>query len=102
MQYQHLQYQTITVDPSGSLDPDTPVIVTFKVDLTGAGDETFASDGELQMSTDLDSAKWTYFLVLDGVDMPQPDNTGRVLKLTGWILSYPSSVEESTESNRAG
>jgi hypothetical protein len=87
--------ETITVDPSGSLTPGTPVIVTFKVGLTGAGDATFASDGELQMTTDLDSAKWTYSLVLDGVDMPQPDNSGRVLKLNGWVLSYPSSVEES-------
>ena len=87
--------ETITVDPSGSLTPGTPVIVTFKVGLTGAGDATFTSDGELQMSTDLDSAKWTYSLVLDGVDTPQPDNTGRVLKLTGWVLSYPSSVDES-------
>jgi len=71
------------------------VIVTFKVDLSGAGDTTFTSDNELDMSTDLDSAKWTYALVKDGVDVIQPTETGRVLKLTGWFLSYPSSVEES-------
>ena len=87
--------ETITVDPSGSLTPGTPVIVTFKVDLTASGDETFPSGDELDMSTDLDKPTWTYSLVLDGVDTPQPSNTGRVLAVSGWILSYPSSVDES-------
>ncbi len=86
---------SITVDPSGSLTPGTPVIVTFKVDFTASGDETFPSGDELQMSTDLDSAKWTYSLSLDGVDTPQPSTGGRVLTVSGWVLSYPSSVEES-------
>jgi hypothetical protein len=87
--------ETITVDPSGSMTPGTPVIVTFKVDFSPAGDETFPNANELDMSTDLDKAKWTYSLVLDGVDTPQPVNTGRVLSVSGWILSYPASVEES-------
>ena len=87
--------ETITVDPSGSLTPGTPVIVTFKVDLSASGAETFPSSDELDMSTDLDKPTWTYSLVLDGVDTPQPSNTGRVLAVTGWILAYPSTVEES-------
>jgi len=86
---------SITVDPSGSLTPGTPVIVSFSVDLSGAGDETFVSANELQMSTDLDSSKWSYSLVLDGVVAEQPANTGRVLSVSGWVLSYPSSMEES-------
>lgn len=86
---------SITVDPSGSLTPGTPVIVSFSVDLSGAGDATFVSGNELQMSTDLDSSKWSYSLVLDGVVAEQPANTGRVLSVSGWVLSYPSSMEES-------
>ena len=81
---------SITVEPSGSLTPATPVIVTFVVDMTASGDETFPSADELQMSTDLDSAKWSYSLVLDGVDTVQPANSGRVLSVSGWVLSYPS------------
>jgi hypothetical protein len=87
--------ETITVDPSGSLTPGTPVIVTFKVDLSGSGAETFPSSNELDMSTDLDKPTWTYSLVLDGVDTPQPSSSGRVLAVSGWILAYPSSMEES-------
>ena len=87
--------ETITVDPSGSLTPGTPVIVTFKVTLSGSGAETFPSSNELDMSTDLDKPTWTYSLVLDGVDTPQPSSSGRVLAVSGWILAYPSSMEES-------
>ncbi|MGB9176727.1 MAG: hypothetical protein WCB46_08335, partial [Methanoregula sp.] len=50
---------SITVDPSGSLLPDTSVVVSYKVDIGGAGTATFTSDNELQMSTDLEDAKWT-------------------------------------------
>ena len=85
---------SITVDPSGSLTSNTPVIVSFRVEFSPSGDETFPSANELQMSTDLDKAKWTYSLVLDGVDAVQPANTGRILSVSGWVLSYPSSVEE--------
>jgi hypothetical protein len=87
--------ETITVDPSGSLTPGTPVIVTFKVDMSASGTETFPSTDELDMVTDLDTPTWTYSLVLDGVDTPQPSAGGRVLAVTGWILAYPSSVDES-------
>ena len=93
---------SISVDPSGSLTPGTPVIVTFKVDLSASGDETFPSGNELQLSTDLDAAKWTYSLVLDGVDMEQPSNSGRVLSVSGWVLSYPSSVEEALKVTMEG
>jgi hypothetical protein len=93
---------SITVDPSGSLTQNTPVIVTFKVDFSASGEETFPSSNELQMSTDLDKAKWSYSLVLDGVDTVQPANTGRVLSVSGWILSYPASVEESMKVTMEG
>jgi hypothetical protein len=86
---------SVTIDPPGPLTAGTPVIITFKIDLTASGDETFPSGDELQMSTDLDSAQWTWSLVLDGVDTAQPSTSGRVLSVSGWILSYPSSMEES-------
>jgi hypothetical protein len=93
---------SITVDPSGSLTPGTPVIVTFKVDFSPSGEETFPSANELQMSTDLDKPSWAYSLVLDGVDAVQPSNTGRVLSVSGWVLSYPASVEEAMKVTLQG
>ena len=93
---------SITVDPSGSLTPNTPVIVTFKVDMSASGDETFPNGDELQLSTDLDKPKWSYSLVLDGVDAVQPSNTGRVLSISGWVLSYPSTIEEAVKVTLEG
>jgi hypothetical protein len=93
---------SITVDPSGSLTPGTSVIVSFKVDLAASGDSTFPSSDELQMSTDLEKPKWTYTLVLDGVETPQPSESGRLISITGWILSYPASVEESLRVTMEG
>jgi hypothetical protein len=93
---------SISVAPSGSLTPGTPVIVTFRVDFTASGDETFPSTNELQMSTDLDKPKWTYALVLDGVETPQPSTSGRLLAVSGWILSYPASIEESLKVTMEG
>jgi hypothetical protein len=85
----------ITVDPSGSLVPGTPVIVSYRIDFTASGAETFPSTNELEMMTDLEKPKWTYTLVLDGVETPQPQYGGRMLAVSGWILSYPAEVEES-------
>lgn len=86
---------SIIIDPQGSLTGGTQVLITYKVEFSASGDETFPSGDELQMSTDLEKAKWTYSLVLDGVDAPQPSSSGRVLSVSGWVLSYPSSMEES-------
>jgi hypothetical protein len=85
---------SMSVDPPGYVYPGTPVNITYELGFTGSGDETFPSGNELLMSTDLDSARWTYSLVLDGVDAPQPSTSGRVLAVSGWVLSYPSSFEE--------
>lgn len=93
---------SIIIDPQGSLTGGTQVLVTYKVEFTGSGDETFPSGDELQMSTDLEKAKWTYSLVLDGVDAPQPSSSGRVLSVSGWVLSYPSSMEESLKVTLEG
>jgi hypothetical protein len=93
---------SINVDPTGSLVPGTPVIVTFKVDMSASGTETFPNGDELQMSTDLDKPKWSYSLVLDGVDAVQPSTSGRVLTVSGWVLSYPSSVEEALKVTLEG
>jgi hypothetical protein len=78
------------------------VIVTFRVEFSPSGEETFPSANELQLSTDLDKPKWSSSLVLDGVDAVQPSNTGRVLSVSGWVLSYPASVEEAMKVTLEG
>jgi hypothetical protein len=88
------EVDSIAVDPAGDLASGTPVTVSFRVNFSETGNETFPSADELQMSTGLENPRWATVLVLDGVENPQPDFTGRVLSLSGWVLSYrPSNAE---------
>jgi len=93
---------TVSIDPSGDLIPGTPVIVSFKVDFSASGGETFPSSSSLQMITDLEKPKWTWTLLLNGVENPRPQSTGKILELSGWDLSYPSDVEESVRITLEG
>jgi hypothetical protein len=54
------------------------------------------------MSTGLEKPSWEHSLVLDGIKNPQPEFTGRVLGITGWVLSYPPSNSEWLEVTLRG
>ncbi len=89
------EVNAVDVNPPGDLGSGNPVTVSFTVNFSGTGNQTFPSAGELQMSTDLDNARWNYTLILDGVENPQPGSGGRTLNVSGWLLSFPPSVRES-------
>ncbi|MFA6332014.1 MAG: hypothetical protein WCX22_03600 [Methanoregula sp.] len=46
------------------------------------------------MTTDLTNPTWTYTLILDEVENPRNPVGGKTLDLSGFELSYPSSVDE--------
>jgi hypothetical protein len=85
----------MTIDPSGSLTPSTPVTVSFKVGFAASSDNTFPAGSDLVLTTDLMNPKWTYTLILDGVENPRNPVGGKTLDLSGFELSYPSKVDES-------
>ena len=78
---------SISIDPSGSLIPGSPVTVSFKVDSSGV----FPSGDDLQFYTDLDSPKWAYTIIVNGVENVRPAMGGRTLSITGFELSYKTS-----------
>ncbi|MCK9579651.1 MAG: hypothetical protein M0Q92_04280 [Methanoregula sp.] len=86
---------SVTIDPAGSLTPGDAVLVSYQIQFPASSGETFPSGSELQMSTDLVNPKWTWTLKLDGIDNPRPTDSGRMLSLGGFELSYPSSMEQS-------
>ncbi|MGD0080061.1 MAG: hypothetical protein ABSB80_05380 [Methanoregula sp.] len=92
----------VTINPSGSLTPGTPVTVSLQVEFSASSGETFPSGDDLQFITDLTSPQWTYTIVLDGVDNPRPQSTSRSLDLSGFELSYPSTVDESLQITLQG
>ena len=83
------------INPTGDLTAGTNVSVSFKIDMTPAGGVTFPPDGTLQIYTDLNNPQWTSTLIRDGVEQAEPSSSSRSMYLSGWVLSYPSSVQES-------
>jgi hypothetical protein len=92
----------MTIDPSGALTPNTAVTVSFKVGFSASSDNTFPSGSDLVMTTELTNPKWTYTLLLDGVENPRNPVGGKTLDLSGFELSYPSSVDEAVRVTLEG
>jgi len=88
----------ISIDPSGSLTPGTPVTVSFKIENSGV----FPSDGEIQLFTELDKQKWTYTIIVNGVENLRPVMGGRTLSINGFELAYKTSDEVSVRVTLEG
>jgi hypothetical protein len=80
---------SITVNPPGEQAAGTPVTVNAVIDFPSGGTASFPSDSELQLSTNLNDARWEPVLFLDGVKTELVAKTGTSLNLPGWYLSYP-------------
>jgi hypothetical protein len=88
---------SVSIDPSGSLTPNSPVTVTFKIDA-----EDFASDSEIQIFTDLEKPKWTYTIIVNDVENLRPVYGGRTLAISGFELSYKKSDTVSVRVSLEG
>jgi len=83
------------INPTGDLTAGTNVSVSFKVDMTPSGSETFPKGNTLQLFTDLNNPKWVTTLIKNGVESALSQDTGHSVFISGWLLSYPSTVSES-------
>jgi len=87
-----------TQDPTGSLLPNNPVTVSFKVDNSGQ----FPSSNDLMLYTDLEKPTWTYTIIVNGVENLRPVRGGKSLDITGFELSYKSGDEVSVRVTLEG
>jgi len=95
--------RNIDINPSGNLvSGQTQVSVSFVIDFASSGGYTFDSENTLQMSTDLDSATWSYVIIQDEVENPAILEIGPNVNINGWVLSYPSSRDISMRVNMNG
>jgi hypothetical protein len=92
-----MSVESVTVDPSGSLTPGTPVTVQFKIDTSG-----FPSGGEIRLFTDVDNPKWTYTVIVNGIENLRPVEGGRTLAISGFELSYKTSDDVSVRTTLEG
>ena len=93
-----ISVSSVSIDPSGSLTPSTPVTVSFKIENPGV----FASDSELQMFTDLEKPRWTYTIIVNGIENLRPVMGGRTLTISGFELNYKTSDEVSVRVTLEG
>ncbi len=87
-----------TQDPTGSINPSTPVTVSFKIDNSGQ----FPSTDDLMLYTDLEKPTWTYTIIVNGVENLRPVQGGKSLDITGFELSYKSGDEVSVRVTLEG
>jgi hypothetical protein len=94
--------QGLTIAPSGSLTPNTAVTVSFNVAFPASSGSTFPVGSDLLMTTALANPKWTYTIVLNTVENPRNPVTDQTLDLSGFELSYASTVDESLSVTLTG
>ncbi|HZK30677.1 MAG TPA: hypothetical protein VFC43_05520 [Methanoregula sp.] len=88
---------SVSIDPSGSLTPNNPVTVSFKIEV-----DDFGSDSEIQLFTDLEKPKWTYTIIVNGVENLRPVTGGRIISISGFELSYKTSDEVAVRVSLEG
>jgi len=90
------------INPTGDLTAGTNVSVSFKVDMTPSGSETFPKGDTLQFFTDLNNPKWVTTQIKDDVESVIPQEAGHSVYISGWLLSYSSAVRESVRVTLEG
>ena len=93
-----ISVSSVSIDPSGSLTPTTPVTANFKIDFSGV----FPSDSEIQMFTDLEKPMWSYTIIVNGIENLNPVETGRTITIGGFVLNYKSSDDVSVRVSLEG
>ena len=92
----------VKVNPNGDLESGkSNVTADFEIDFVSVGGETFPSDENILITTQLDNPVWNYAIVLDGVENARPASSKNQLQLTGWELSY-KDVEEHVKVSLKG
>jgi hypothetical protein len=89
---------SVSIDPTGSLIPGTPVTVSYKIENSGV----FPSGDDLQFFTELDDPKWTYTIIVNGVENVRPVMGGRTLTIVGFELSYKANDEVAVRATLEG
>jgi hypothetical protein len=97
-----LNVTRITIDPSGTVTPGTPMVITGTLSFESSSGKTVESPYELRLSTDLEKASWNYTLVPDGKENPQPRTAGKILTISGWLLSSPDMPDASVRFSLTG
>jgi hypothetical protein len=94
----------ILVLPGISLTPrNLPLVplqelsVDARISIIPSGARTFAIGHDLQMETDLAGARWRTVVSVDGIPADRQSGEGRVMFISGFVLSYPTDRDVALE-----
>ncbi|MBR1369164.1 hypothetical protein RJ53_06525 [Methanocalculus chunghsingensis] len=88
--------------PSGDLAPGTRVNIDTTVSFPTTSGTTFPSSDTLQFYTELESVRWNIVIVLNAIENPRPLDTGRIVRISGFELEYPGSMDLKVRVNLEG
>jgi len=78
----------VNVKPGGDLESGkTNVTADFQIDFVSTAGETFPSEENILLSTQLDNPIWNYAIILDDVENPRPASSKNQL-----ILKYMPQI----------
>ncbi len=90
----------VTVTPSGTLNPDNPVNISWTV--YAATGTAFPSYDDLQFVSGLDESVWLYSITVNGVENVRPVEGGRTITISGFELSYRNQDEVLVKATLKG
>jgi hypothetical protein len=80
----------VTITPlSESYPSGTSLALSAALPIIPAGPTTFIEGYTLQLSTDLDQARWNVRVMVDGRQAAVFEKTGTTIFMNGYLLSYP-------------
>jgi hypothetical protein len=91
---------SINITPSGNVNPDDPVTVSYTV--YAASGVAFPSYDDLQFITELDDPRWSYSISVNGIENIKPVVGGRILTISGFELAYRNQDEVIVKASLQG
>lgn len=92
----------MSISPSGSALEQKKVTSDFTISLSPSGKYTMDVDRSIQLSTDLENAKWIQKVDLQNVPGPERISYGSMLIIPGWQLAYPIGTNEKVTISLSG
>ena len=75
---------SVSINPPGAMVAGSPVTASFTVNLT----EPFPAGNDLVLSTELANSRWSYVILVNGVENLRPVMPVQTLDIKGFELTY--------------
>ncbi len=96
-------FQGVSVSPEPPLAPGQMVSGSSElVIIPQGGSTTFIGNNQLQLTTQLEGARWNVVVVVDGKPAAQLPVNGNTVFINGFLLSYPVSSDVAVSVNVNG